>query len=65
VAESQNHLPRRGALKALSATPLAAFPAVLSAARTLNGTRINAGGRGQVNSTWPARNLQLGMRFTF
>jgi len=56
VAETKNHLPRRGALKALSATPLAAFPAGLSAARTLNGTRINAG-LGQVNSTWPARNV--------
>jgi hypothetical protein len=64
VAETKNHLPPRGALKALSAALLAAFPPVRSAARTLNGARINAG-MGQVNSTWPARNVQLGMRLSF
>ena len=64
MAETKSHLPPRGALKALSATPLAAFPAILSAARTLSGTRINAG-MGQISSAWAPRNVQLGAKFIF
>ncbi|MGA2983888.1 MAG: hypothetical protein ABSG32_08735 [Terriglobia bacterium] len=59
-----NHLPPRGALKVLSATPLAASPAVLSAAPTLSGTPINAG-VGRVSSTWAPRNVQVGAKFIF
>jgi hypothetical protein len=58
VAEAMNHLPPRVALQALSATPLAAFPAVRSAARTLNGARINAGA-GQVSGACAPHNVQV------